>query len=121
MAELEILYPEPVVIDVAGKAVTIYPVKLRHFEQYGKTAGALLELFTQASVQQINRYAAANTKQLRKLLRATTSLNRWQLWCMPSSVSVLVMAEVVRVNSGFFVEALPAVVRALTGPQLPKD
>ena len=119
MSDLQILYPEPVSIEVAGKVVKIYPVKLRHFEHYGKTAGALVDLFSKASVQQINRYAADNAKPLRKLLRVSTSLSRWDLWCMPSTLCVQVLVEVVRVNSGFFADALPAMVRALAGAMLP--
>lgn len=121
MSELEILYPAPVTVELDGRAVMIHPVKLRHFERYGKTAGALVELFTKASVQQINRYATDNARAVRELLLLTTSLNRWQLWRMPATVSVQLLAEVVRVNSGFFGEALPAMVRALSGPQLPSD
>jgi hypothetical protein len=121
MSELGILYPEPVTVELDGRPVTIHPVKLRHLERYGKTAGALVEMFAKASVQQINRYAVDNAKPLRQLLLCTTSLNRWQLWRMPATVSVQLLAEVVRVNSGFFGEALPAMVRALSGPQLPSD
>jgi hypothetical protein len=121
MSELEILFPEPVTIDVGGKSVKLHPVKLRDFDLYGKTAAALIELFASASVQQINRYAASNSAQVRKLLLRTTSLNRWHLWRMPASVSVQILAEVVRVNAGFFGEALPAMARALSGPTLPSN
>lgn len=115
MSDLQIMFPEPVIVEIAGRAVKVYPVKLRHFELYGKTANCLLQLFEQTSVQHINQYAAVNSKQIRKLLLATTSITRWQLWRMPSSVSVQLLTEVVRVNSGFFAEALPAMVRALNG------
>lgn len=115
MSELQILFPEPVTVGVKGRAVQILPVKLRHFERYGKSAGALVELFSQASVQQINRYAAAHSRELRQILLATTSLKRWQLWFMPATVCVQLLVEVVRVNSSFFGEALPAMVRALSG------
>lgn len=121
MSDLQILFPEPVTVEVMGKGVQVFPVKLRHFERYGRVAGALVELLSQASVQQINRYAAKNSAELKSLLRVTTSLNRWQLWRMPASVAVQLLAEVVRVNSGFFGEALPAMVRALIGPLSPKD
>ena len=119
MSELQILFPEPAVIGLGGKDVSIYPVKLRHFELYGKVAGSLVELFANASVQQINRYAEKHSGDLKRVLRATTSLNRWQLWSMPSSVAVQVMAQVVKANSDFFAEALPEVVRALAGPLSP--
>lgn len=115
MSELEILFPQPVTVEVLGKAVEIRPVKLRDFQRYGKAAGALMELFGQASVQQINRYADAHSAELRGLLLATTSLNRWQLWRLPATVTVQLLTEVVRVNSGFFGDALPSMVRALSG------
>jgi hypothetical protein len=121
MSDLEILFPRPVTVEVMGKPVQILPVKLRHFERYGKAAGALVELFAQASVQQINRYAAEHAGELRGLLRVTTSLNRWQLWRLPATVSVQLLAEVVRVNSGFFGEALPGMVRALSGAPSSSD
>ena len=119
MSALEIMYPTPEAIEVRGRTVMVYPVKLRHFEQYGKTAGALVELFAKASVPEVNRYAAKNAREIRKVLLATTSLKRWHLWFMPSAICVQVLAEVVRVNTGFFVDALPAMVRALSGPLSP--
>lgn len=121
MSELEILFPRPVTVEVLGKAVQIKPVKLRHFERYGKAAGALIELFGSASVQKINRYAATHSAELRGLLLVTTSLSRWQLWRMPATVSVQLLTEVVRVNSGFFGEALPSMVGALSGALSPSD
>lgn len=121
MSELKILFPEPVAVEVMGRDVQILPVKLRHFERYGKSAGALVELFSQASVQQINRYAATHSRELRQVLLATTSLKRWQLWFLPATVSVQLFVEVVRVNSSFFGEALPAMVRALSGAPSSSD
>ena len=115
MSELEILFPEPSGVMLGRSMVEIYPVRLRDFEHYGKSAGALIELFSQASVQQINRYAEKHSRELRRLLRRTTSLNRWQLWRLPATTAVQLLVEVVRVNSGFFGEALPAMVRALSG------
>ena len=115
MSKLEILFPEPAVVQLGKATVKIYPVRLRDFERYGKSAGALIELFSQAGVQQINRYAEKHSPELRRLLRATTSLNRWQLWRLPATAAVQLLVEVVRVNSGFFGEALPAMVRALSG------
>lgn len=121
MSDLQILFPNPVTVEVMGRDVKILPVKLRHFERYGKSAGALVELFSQASVQQINRYAATHSRELRQVLLATTSLKRWQLWFLPATVSVQLFVEVVRVNSSFFGEALPAMVRALSGAPSSSD
>lgn len=121
MSELSILFPEPVTVEVMGRGVQILPVKLRHFERYGKCAAALVELFSQTGVQQINRYAEKHSAELREILRVTTTLNRWQLWRLPAAVSVQLLVEVVRVNSSFFGEALPAMVRALSGAQSSSD
>ena len=121
MSELQILFPEPEIVLLGKRRVLIKPVVLRDFELYGKGAAALIELFSAASVQQINRYGATNSCELRRLLLATTSLKRWHLWFIPSAVAVQLLAEVVRVNSSFFGEALPAVVRALSGDQSSSD
>lgn len=119
MSDLPILFPEPEHIELAGRRVAIRPIKLRDLERYGKTAAALVELLGSASVQQINRWAASNARDVRAILRATTSLNRWQLWRLPGSVAAQLLVEVVRVNSGFFGEALPAMARALAGQKSP--
>lgn len=115
MSDLSILFPEPVTVEVMGRDVKILPVKLRHFERYGKSASALVELFSSTGVQQINRYAEKHSAELRKILRATTTLTRWQLYRLPATVTVQLFVEVVRVNSDFFGEALPEMVRALSG------
>lgn len=121
MSELEILFPAPVVVTLNGRSVKILPVKLRNFGKYGKVAGKFIELLDTASIRQINSYASMHSSELQSLLRVTTSLNRWQLWRMPSTVAVLLLVEVIRVNSSFFADALPEMVRALTGPLLPND
>jgi|SRR3990167_4481988 len=121
MSDLQILFPEPETVEVNGRDVELRAVQLRHFELYGKTAGALVEVFSTASVQQINRYAEKHSGDLKRVLRVTTSLTRWQLWYLPSSVAVQLMAEVIRVNSGFFGEALPALARAINGAKSSSD
>lgn len=115
MSELEILFPKPVTVVVGRHEVEIRPVRLRHFKRYGAQAAALIELFSSLGVQQINRYAEKHGAEIRQLLLDTTSLKRWQLWFMPTSVAVQLVAEVVRVNSDFFGEALPQVARVLGG------
>ncbi|WP_425915922.1 hypothetical protein [Pseudomonas sp. GWSMS-1] len=119
MSELEILFPEPVPVLLRGKRALIYPVKLRDFELYGKVAGGFVALLDTASIEQINRYGESNSAAIRKLLRVTTSLTRWQIRRLPSTVSVSLLADVVRVNSGFFADALPMMVRALAGAMSP--
>lgn len=119
MSELEILFPEPVPVLVRGKKAQIYPVKLRDFELYGRVASGFIALLDTASIEQINRYAEAHSASVAKLLRLTTSLSRWQIKRLPSAAAVSLLADVVRVNSGFFAEALPAMVRALAGQKSP--
>ena len=115
MSELEILYPEPVTVLVGRRKVKILPVRLRHFRRYGVQAAALIEVFAGLSIQQINRYAERHAAELRQLLLDTTSLTRIELWFMSTAVTVQLVAEVVRVNSAFFGEALPQVARVLGG------
>ncbi len=121
MSDLNILFPDPETVELNGRDVELRAVQLRHFELYGKTASALVEVFSAASVQQINRYAEKHSTELKRVLRVTTSLNRWQLWRMPASVAVQLMAEVIRVNSGFFGAALPALARAINGAKSSSD
>ena len=115
MSELKILFPEPEIVPLGSTNIKIYPVLLRDFERYGKSASALIELFSQADIQQINRYAEKHSAEIRSLLRSTTNLSRWQLWRLPATAAAHLLAEVVRVNSSFFGEALPVMVRALSG------
>lgn len=115
MSELQILFPRPVLVKVQRRAVKIYPVKLCHFELYGKVAGGFVELLDTASIAQMMSYAEANSRSVSKLMRVTTSLNRWQIRRLPSTAAIALLADVVRVNSGFFADALPGMVRALAG------
>jgi hypothetical protein len=119
VSELEILFPKHEIVTLGRSSVRIYPVRLRHFELYGKSAGAMIELFNRADVAQVNKYASKHSKELRQMLRATTSLNRWQLYWLPATAAVQLLCEVVRVNSGFFGEALPAMARSLAGGTSP--
>lgn len=121
MSELSILYPSPVVVHLNNRRIKIYPVLLPDFERYGKNAAALLELMSGATVQQINEYASSNSREIRKILRATTSLTRWQLFRTPAQTAIELLVQVVRVNSGFFADALPGMVGALTGAQFSSD
>lgn len=121
MSDLQILFPESVTIEVAGREAQILPVKFQHFELYGRVAGGLVELLSQAGVHQVSRYAEKHSADVRRLLLATTTLSRWRLRRLPATVTVQLLVEVVRVNSGFFGEALPAMVRALSGAMSHSD
>lgn len=116
MSELEILFPEPVTVQIADRKVQIRPVRLRHFQRYGKQAAGLIDLFSSVSIRQINAYAERNSAEMRQLLLDTTDLSRWQIWRLPTSAAVELVAEVIRVNSDFFGVALARAARTLGGP-----
>lgn len=115
MSDLQILYPEPVIVRLQGRSVKVLPVKLRHMEAYGVAAAELIGLLSHATVQQLNTYAARNASSLKRLLRRSTNLKPWQLWFMPATTAIQLAVQVVQANAGFFGEALPAMVDALNG------
>jgi len=121
MANLSQLFTETEPVELHGRTVLVRAVALRHFELYGKTASALVEVLASASVQKINHYAATHSRELRKMLAVTTSLNSFQLWRLSASDAARLAAEVVRVNSGFFAQALPDLARALNGAPSSSD
>lgn len=115
MSELKIIFPEPEVVVLGGKEIKIYPVKLRDFELYGKEAGALMGALDSLNAEQLLKYAASHSAGIKKVLSRTTSLSTWQSRSLESTVAVQLFVEVIRVNSSFFGEALPEMVRALSG------
>jgi len=115
MSELKILFPEPATVEVCGKPVSIYPVKLKDFELYGKEALALMNAMDALDSESLLKYAAAHSAGIRRVLARTTDLSFWRRSRMESTVAVQLFVEVVRVNSGFFAEALPGMARALSG------
>jgi len=115
MSELNILFPKPVVAEVGGKSVKIYPVKLMDFELYGKEAVALMGALDQLTSERLLRYADDHSAGIRRVLLRTTSLTWLQVRRIDSVTAIQLFVEVVRVNSGFFGEALPGMVRALSG------
>jgi len=121
MANLKQLFADAEPVELRGRQVLVRSVALRHFELYGRSASALVEVLASASVQKINHYAATHTGELKKMLRVTTNLNWFALWRLSASDAVRLAAEVVRVNSGFFAEALPDLARALNGAPLSSD
>lgn len=119
MSDLTILIPEPEVVLLGRKKVKLYPVRLKDFELFGKSAQAVMGVMAAGSVSAINNYAVQHAAELRKVLRATTSLNRFQLWLISAPVAAQLIVQVVRANSGFFGEALPVMASALAGLQSP--
>jgi len=121
MAGLNILFPTSEEIRVDGKKVTIKPVTLEHFDAYGKAAGSLIAMLGNASVNQINEYAANHARELRDILKVATDLNWRQRRGLPATTAVQIMVEVVRINAGFFGEALPSMVASLNGAMSSSD
>lgn len=121
MSELKILFPQPEVIELSGKRIKIYPVKLRDFELYGKEAGALINILDSMGSERLLKYAHEHAHGIRKVLSRTTGLSAWQIRRLPAPAAVQLLLEVVRVNSSFFGEALPEMVRALSGALLSSD
>ncbi len=115
MSELTILFPEAEVVMLGRRRVEIRPVQLRHFEQFGRAAGGVFELLQAASVQQVTAYAKQHSRELGRVLVATTSLSRWRVWRLPAVVQVQLLAHVLRVNAAFFVEAQVAMAKGLDG------
>ncbi|CAD5376706.1 hypothetical protein OF001_U170003 [Pseudomonas sp. OF001] len=62
---------------------------------------------------------ARQSGALRVIIGACTDLNRWQIARLPMPVAIKLMAEVIKVNSAFFDEALAAAATALAGAKSP--
>lgn len=114
MSDLQILFPKPVLVDVAGRVVHIKPVKLRHFEAFGTASAELIKAMSDPSGGALMVYAAKH-KNLRAILGVATSLNAWQIWRLPAAVAVELMVYVVRVNASFFDQALIGLAEVLAG------
>lgn len=120
MSKLEILFPTPVTVIVQGRPAEIRPVALRDFECFGKAAGDLLALLGNPSPAEIYAYAAKR-KNLTAILGKATNLSAWRIWRMPTAAAVELMVHVVRVNSGFFDQALISLADVLIGQTQPSN
>ncbi len=97
MSDLTIFMPEPEVILLGRKKVKLYAVQLKDFKLFDKSGKAVMGVMGAGSLSAINNYAVQHAGELRKVLRATTSLNRFQLWLLPASVAAQLIVQVVRV------------------------
>jgi len=120
MSELQVLFPEPVVVAVGRRMVTIRPVGLGDFELFGRASEDVLRLLNGCSPEGLCAYAG-NVRTLRRVLRRCTSLSRWALWRLPAPVALELMVQVMRANIGFFAQALTAVVSVEDGPTSPSS
>lgn len=119
MSDLEILFPSAVEITMAGRRVRLKPVLLRDFELFGKVAGALIAAIGSASGNELAAFSKKHGRDLRVLLRRTTSLGYFRVRRLPFPVALQLCGQVISVNSGFFADAQLALATALAGPQLP--
>ncbi|MEB2328108.1 MAG: hypothetical protein OZ926_14795 [Pseudomonas sp.] len=117
MSELNILFPKPVVVRVESREVTIRPVCLRDFEAFGKAAGELISLMAKAGPAEVYGYAR-QTGALSAVLGSTTNLSSWRIKRLPIGTAVELMFHVIKVNSGFFDQALVSAAQVLAGAQL---
>lgn len=118
MSQLKILFPEPVVVGLAGRKVQIKPVQLRDFERFGRAACIVIAMGSSKTMEELYAYAVVNG-QLRDILRTATNLSRWRIWRLPAAAAVSLMIEVIRVNAGFFEKALVEAEKALAGAKSP--
>ena len=117
MSDLAILFPQPEVIKVQGRRVEIRPVRLCDFEAFGQAAGELIGLLADPSGAGVMAYGT-RSKRLLSVIRKATNLSAWQAWRLPAPVAVELMVHVVRVNSGFFDQALVNLAEVLAGQTL---
>lgn len=114
VSELAILFPAPEVVRVQGRRVEIRPVRLCDFEAFGQAAGELIGLLADPSGAGVMTYAK-RSKRLLSVIRKATSLSAWRAWRLPAPVAIELMVHVVRVNSGFFDQALVSLAEVLAG------
>lgn len=117
MSELSILFPKPVSVIVEGRHVLIKPVKLQDFEAFGAAARPLLALMADATPTELYAYAA-KSQAMDVILGSCTSLSAWRRKRLPLATAVELMFQVIKVNSGFFDQALVSAAKVLAGAQL---
>lgn len=114
MSDHEILYPKPVAVTVEGRAVAIRPVQFRHFETFGKAAGDVLSMVANASSYEIYKYAK-DSGALAEIIGHATDMSAWRRRRLPAAVAVELMLHVIKVNAGFFEQALVRAASLLAG------
>jgi len=114
MSELSILFPKPETVEVNGRKVKIKPVSFADFDTFGRAAATVITMACSQTSQQLYAHAA-RTGQLLDILGRATNLSPWRIRRLPASVAVSLMLHVIRVNSGFFEEALVDADKALAG------
>lgn len=118
MSDLKILFPEPVVVAVQGRRVVVRPVELRNFEAFAAASSSIIGMLATESAAGLYSYAK-QSGALRTILGACTSLSAWRIARLPAVVAVELMVVVIRINSGFFDQALVRAAAALAGAKSP--
>ena len=114
MSDLHVLFPAPVTVRVGRRQVRIMPVQFPKFEEFGKAAGALVEILASDDPYRVYGYAKSSGA-LMTILGACTSLWAWQIRRLPAPVAIELMVHVIKVNSSFFDQALVNAEAALAG------
>lgn len=107
MSDLKVIFPSPEPVRVHKWDAAIYPVKLRDFELFSEVTAGLLKLLSEPSVGAYGKFGGVSGRKVREFIRKTTSLNRYQIWRLPTSSAIQLAAYSMQVNQGFFVKALP--------------
>lgn len=120
VSDLRILFPDREIVFVQGRRVEIRPVRLRDFEVFGAAAADLIALLAEPTDAAVMAYAS-KTKNLKAIIGRATSLSVWRASRLPAVTVVELMVHVVRLNSGFFDQALIGLVTALDGQTPPSN
>lgn len=115
MSDHKILFPDPEVVLLGRRRIKVKPVQMRHFELFGSAAAGLFSFLQSASVEQMATYGKQHAGELRRVLVATTSLNRFEVRFIPAAQLLQLFTHVLRVNAGFFVKAQVAMATELAG------
>lgn len=120
MTDLQVLFPEREIVSVQGRRVEIRPIALRDFEAFGAAAADLIALLAAPNDAAVMAYAS-KAKNLKAIIGRATSLSVWRASRLPAVTVVELLVHVVRVNSGFFDQALIGLAAALNGPTPPSN
>lgn len=120
MNDLRVLFPKSVVADVGGRSVTIRPVTLKDFDEFGEASGNLLAMIASASPAQVYAYAK-KSGALKSILGSCTDMPAWRVGRLPAASAVELMIQVIAVNSSFFDQALVRAASLLTGAVSSRD
>lgn len=118
MSDLKILFPEPAIVEVQGRRVSVRPVALRDFERFAAAAAGLISLLGTESAAGLYAYAR-QSGALQAVLGSCTDLSRWRIVRLPMPTALELLVVVIRINAGFFDQALVRAAAALAGAKSP--